>query len=77
MGAKISNEMKLARKLIEKDGLTQAEAAIKTGITPSAISMTPWYKVHAQKLREKKHAEENQTVSVRKKPARAKGRTGA
>lgn len=77
MGAKISNEMKLARKLIEKDGYTQAEAAIKAGITPSAISMAPWYKAHAKKLKEKKHAEKNQTVSIRKKSARAKGGAGS
>lgn len=75
MGAIISDKMKRARKLIEEQGFTQAEAARKTGIGKSAISMTPWYQEHAKKLRENKNAEETKTVSVPKSATRAKMRT--
>lgn len=44
MAAKESAEMAKARKLVTEGGLTPYAAAIKTGITRSAIYMAPWYK---------------------------------
>ncbi len=49
MGAKESNEMKKARRLVEA-GATQYAAAKAAGITAGAISKAPWYRAHVAAL---------------------------
>lgn len=44
MSAHESAAMRKARKLIVTQGLTAYAAAIKAGITRSAIYQAPWYK---------------------------------
>jgi hypothetical protein len=44
MGAKESEEMRMARELVMIQGLTPYAAAVIAGITSSAIYMSYWYK---------------------------------
>ena len=44
MAAKESEAMKKARKLVTEQGMTPYAAALKVGLTRSAIYMAPWYK---------------------------------
>jgi hypothetical protein len=44
MGAKESEEMKEARRLILGEGLTVYAAAKRAGLTSGAIYKAPWYK---------------------------------
>jgi hypothetical protein len=44
MGAKVSDAMKKARKLVTEKGLTPYAAAKQCGLTRSAIYMVTWYK---------------------------------
>ncbi len=44
MGARESDVMAKARKLITVDGLSAYAAAIQVGMTRAAIYMSPWYK---------------------------------
>jgi len=45
MGAKQSQEMTLAKKLITVDGLSAYAAAKKAGISKQAIYMSTWYQL--------------------------------
>ena len=53
MGAKVSDAMVKARKLVTEGGYTPYSAAKECGLTRSAIYMAPWYKEwkHAQQTR--------------------------
>ena len=44
MSRKVSEEMKKAQYLVEKEGFTAYSAAKKVGITHSAIYLADWYK---------------------------------
>lgn len=44
MGARESDAMIRARKLVLEKGLTPYQAAQRVGLTRSAIYMAPWYK---------------------------------
>jgi hypothetical protein len=44
MAAHESEAMKKARKLVIEKGMTAYAAALKVGLTRSAIYMAPWYK---------------------------------
>jgi len=44
MGARESEVMGIARRMVMVDGLTPYEAAKRTGLTRSAIYMSGWYK---------------------------------
>ncbi len=44
MAARETAEMKKARKLVTEQGMTPYAAALKVGLTRSAIYMAPWYK---------------------------------
>ena len=44
MAARESAAMAKARKLVTEQGMTPYAAALKTGLTRSAIYMAPWYK---------------------------------
>ncbi len=49
MGARQSPEMAKAKKLV-LGGMSQYEAAAKSGITAGAISKAPWYREHKAEL---------------------------
>lgn len=55
MGAKRSEEMKLALRLVLEQGKTQAEAARAAGITQGALSQTPEIRERNRQRREGKH----------------------
>lgn len=59
MAALESSAMKKARKLVQEEGITPYAAAVKVGISRSAIYMAPWYK-------------EWKKCEAKKKPAAAK-----
>lgn len=44
MAARESAAMAKARKLVTEQGMTPYAAALKVGLTRSAIYMAPWYK---------------------------------
>lgn len=55
MGAKRSEQMKVALKLIFERGYSQAKAAREVGITQGAISQTPEIRARAAAKREANH----------------------
>ena len=44
MGARESQEMKKARKLVQEEGWTPYSAGRHVGLSHSAIYIAPWYK---------------------------------
>lgn len=46
MGAKESEAMKRAKKLVLEKGMNAAQAARRVGLTKSAIYMTRWWNEH-------------------------------
>lgn len=46
MGAKQSQEMKKAQRLVVERGMTQYAAAKAAGVTAGAISKSAWYRAH-------------------------------
>jgi DNA-binding transcriptional regulator LsrR (DeoR family) len=54
MGARESEAMKRARELVIAQGLSQAEAARRTGLTRGAISKAAWYREWKIKLEDQK-----------------------
>ncbi len=50
MGAKESEAMKKAKKLVLEKGMNAAQAAKKVGLTKSAIYMTRWWNEYRRKI---------------------------
>lgn len=51
MGAKESQAMKEARRLIMENGLNQYQAAKQAGVTAGAISKASWYREHKERMK--------------------------